>query len=188
MVALESGDVGAKRDEVGDAIPACATDESAGGGGERLQRGEPAGAGATDDDAVGIDAAALGEEGGHIDTVLHIEDAPLAIKLRAVGAAVTGAAPVIHGGDGEAAAGEELGAQIESEGCVAGRAGMWLQDQRGTLPRGRGDGVIGGRIVGSVHGTAVIGRNPEELGDGNVVGRQARVVAGEDLNTAVGQA
>jgi len=66
----------------------------------RSQCGEPAGAGAADEGAVGVDVAALGEKGGDIETILHVEDAPLAVELSAVGAAVTGAAPVVHGDDG----------------------------------------------------------------------------------------
>jgi hypothetical protein len=73
------------------------------------------------------------------------EDAPPAVELSAVGAAVPGAAPVVHD-DGEATAGEELGAQLEPEGGVAGRAGMGLQDQRGALLGCPGDGawLVGG--------------------------------------------
>jgi hypothetical protein len=118
--------VGAERGEIGDAVPAGGAGETAGGG-ECLQGGEPAGAGAADDAAVGVDAAALGEEAGERDTVLHVEDAPLAVEPGAVGAAVTGTAPVIDGDEGEAAAGEELGTQLQVQRSVAGQTGMRLR-------------------------------------------------------------
>ncbi len=133
VVTLEAGDVGPERGEIGDTEPAHPGGEPIGGG-QRAKRGEPTGTGAADNGAAGVGVAPLDEECGNVDAVAHVQDAPPPVELGAEGTAVAGAAAIVHVDHGEAAVGEELGAQLQPDAGVAGRAGMRLDDQRWRLP------------------------------------------------------
>jgi hypothetical protein len=114
VVTLEAGGVGAEGGEVCNAEPAGAGGEPVCGG-ERAQDGESARACAGNDGAVGVGVTSVGEERRDVDAVLYVQDAPVAVEVGAVGAAVAGATPVVDVDDGEAAAREELDAQFQPD-------------------------------------------------------------------------
>jgi hypothetical protein len=187
VVTLEAGGVGAEGGEVCNAEPAGAGGEPVCGG-ERAQDGESARACAGNDGAVGVGVTSVGEERRDVDAVLYVQDAPVAVEVGAVGAAVAGATPVVDVDDGEAAAREELDAQFQPDTRVAGRTRVRLHDQRWSLPGWSSDGVVGRRVVGGVHCAAVAGRDLEALGNRDIAGVQVWIGVGEYLDTTIGQA
>ena len=81
--------------------------------GQGTQRRVPAGAAAPDDEPRAVDETFRGQVSSGIDTVVHVDDAPLASKSLAVRTAIAGAAAVVHVDDGEPPRGPELGGQVE---------------------------------------------------------------------------
>src|SRR5215472_11270136 len=72
-----------------------------------------AGAASADCEAFGIDTAVVSKESGAIQTIVDVNNAPLALQPFAVGAAIPGATTVVHVENGEAAAGPVLGLPVQ---------------------------------------------------------------------------
>ena len=111
----------------------------------------------------GIDVAALGQVARRGDAVVDVVDAPHAVELAHVLAAVAGAAAVVDVDDREAAAGEAVDLHLRGPWSPTDVGPPWISTTSGgRSPGGPSEIRVGRRVVERVRGLAV-GRRELDL-------------------------
>ena len=134
IARLEFVGVARQRGGVAHPVIACAALEEIAKG-ERRQSCVAAGAAAADDDARCVHQSAFCQEFGAVHAVVHIDDAPIELEPIAVFAPESRAAAVVDVKHRNAAAGPELGAEIERARRRRGRPAMTFDEQGRPLIR-----------------------------------------------------
>ena len=98
--------------------------------GQRVERRQPARTGPPHGHAGAVHLAVGGQEPRRIGTVLGVDHPPLPPERAAVVPPVAGAARVVHGGQGEATAGEVLRDDVEACAHRSGGSGVAHHHQR----------------------------------------------------------
>ena len=118
---------------------------------QRRERRVAAGAAAARDEPRGVRLPRRHQVRGRIHGIAHVHDAPLAVQPLAIGAAIAGAAAVVHVDHGEAAGRPELHFWVEHRVGGAGRTAVAQHEQRRYRAGRRAEAAIGGRIVEGMH-------------------------------------
>ena len=142
--------------QIADAIVTCAGFEGVAKH-ERAQRRVTPGAAAIDHQAIAIDFAARRQKLRAVAAIIHINNTPRAVQAFAVGAAIAGAAAIIHVKHGDAPAGPVLNAQRQSGDRCRSRAAVTLDQQRRFFVSGRGKVAVLRWIEKAVRGQSAFG-------------------------------
>ena len=132
--------------------------------GQRTQRGVSPGTASGNRQSLSIDLAAFYEIAGAIDTVVHIDNTPVAVQALAIGSPIATTAAIVHVQNGKAATRPVLNAQIKRGLRGRGRSAVAFDNQRRAFLLWSNVVSVCGRIEKSVRGPVMFGWKGNGLG------------------------